>query len=52
MVPDPLQDPGSAALDVVQFLEQFVWKAEQETLTVINPSGNKCMNKLLSISCG
>ncbi len=40
------QNPGSSVLDELQLSNGllFLWKAGEETITIIHPAGDKAMN--------
>ncbi len=44
------QNPGSSDLDELQLSDGLLWKAGEETITIIHPAGDKGMNKT-SHSC-
>ncbi len=46
------QYPGSSVLDELQLSNGLLWKAGEETITIIHPAGNKGMNKFLQILNG
>ncbi len=46
------QNPGSSVLDELQLSNGLLWKAGEETITIIHPAGDKCMNKFLQILTG
>ncbi len=39
------QNPGSSVLDELQLYNGLLWKACEETITIIHPAGDKGMNK-------
>ncbi len=39
------QNPGSSVLDELQLSNGLLWKAGEETITIIHPAGDKGMNK-------
>ncbi len=43
------QNPGSSVLDELQLSNGLLWKAGEETITIIHPAGDKGMNKFLQI---
>ncbi len=46
------QNPGSSVLDELQMSNGLLWKAGEETITIIHPAGDKSMNKFLPILTG
>ncbi len=40
---------GSSVLDELQLSNGLLWKADEETITIIHPAGYKGMNKFLQI---
>ncbi len=42
------QNPGSSVLDELQLSNGLLWKAGEETITIIHPAGDKGMNKFYS----
>ncbi len=46
------QNPGSSVLDELQLSNGLLWKAGEETITIIHPAGDKGMNKFLQILTG
>ncbi len=46
------QNPGSSILDELQMSNGLLWKAGEETITIIQPAGDKGMNKFLQILTG
>ncbi len=46
------QNPGSSVLDELQLSNGLLWKAGEETITVIHPAGDKGMNKFLQVLTG
>ncbi len=38
------QNPGSSVLDELQLSNGLLWKAGEETITIIHPAGDKGMN--------
>ncbi len=46
------QYPGSCVLDELQLSNGLLWKAGEETMTIIHPAGDKGMNKFLQILTG
>ncbi len=46
------QYPGSSVLDELQLSNGLLWKAGEETITIIHPAGDKDMNKFLQILTG
>ncbi len=43
------QNPGSSVLDELQLSNGLLWKAGEETITIIHPAGDKGMNKFLQV---
>ncbi len=43
------QNPGSSILDELQLSNGLLWKAGEETITIIHPAGDKGMNKFLQV---
>ncbi len=43
------QCPGSSVLDELQLSNGLLWKAGEETITIIHPAADKGMNKFLQI---
>ncbi len=43
------QNPGSSVLDELQLSNGLLWKAGEETITIIHPAGDKDMNKFLQV---
>ncbi len=43
------QYPGSSVLDELQLSNSLLWKAGEETITIIHPAGDKSMKKFLQI---
>ncbi len=43
------QNPGSSVLDELQLSNGLLWKAGEETSTIIHPADDKDMNKFLQI---
>ncbi len=43
------QNPGSSVLDELQLSNGLVWKASEETITIVHPAGDKGMNKFLQV---
>ncbi len=39
------QNPGSSVLDELQLSNGLLWKAGEETITIIQPAGDKGMDK-------
>ncbi len=39
------QNPGSSVLDELQLSNGLLWKAGEETITIIHPACDKGMNK-------
>ncbi len=46
------QNPGTSVLDELQLSNGLLWKAGEETITIIHPAGDKGMNKFLQILTG
>ncbi len=46
------QNPGSSVLDELQLSNGLLWKAGEETITIIHPAGDKGMNKFLQVLTG
>ncbi len=46
------QNPGSSVLDELQLSNGLLWKAGEETITIIHPAGDKAMNKFLQVMTG
>ncbi len=46
------QNPGSSILDELQLSNGLLWKAGEETITIIHPAGDKGMNKFLQVLTG
>ncbi len=46
------QNPGSSVLDELQLSNGLLWKAGEETITIIHPAGDKGMNKFLQVMTG
>ncbi len=46
------QNPGSSVLDELQLSNGLLWKAGEETITIVHPAGDKGMNKFLQILTG
>ncbi len=46
------QNPGSSVLDELQLSNGLLWKAGEETITIIHPAGDKGMNKFLQVVTG
>ncbi len=46
------QNPCSSVLDELQLSDGLLWKAGEETITIIHPADNKGMNKFLQILTG
>ncbi len=46
------QNPGSSILDELQLSNGLLWKAGEETITIVHPAGDKGMNKFLQILTG
>ncbi len=46
------QNPCSSVLDELQLFNGLLWKAGEETITIIHPAGDKRMNKFLQILTG
>ncbi len=46
------QNPGSSVLDELQLSNCLLWKAGEETITIIYPADDKGMNKFLQILTG
>ncbi len=46
------QNPGSSVLDELQLSNGFLWKASEETITIIHHAGDKGMNMFLQIMTG
>ncbi len=46
------QNPGSRVLDELQLSNGLLWKAGEDTITIIHPAGDKDMNKFLQILTG
>ncbi len=46
---DSSQYPGSSVLDELQLSIGLLWKAGEDTITIIHHAGNKGMNKFLKI---
>ncbi len=46
------QNPGSSVLDELQLSNGLLWKAGEETITLIHPAGDKGMNKFLQVLTG
>ncbi len=46
------QYPGSSVLDELQLSNALLWKAGEETITIIHPAGDKGMNTFLQILTG
>ncbi len=44
------QNPDSRVLDELQLSNGLLWKAGEETITIIHPAGDKGMNKFLLLS--
>ncbi len=42
-------NPGSSVLDELQLSNGLLWKAGEETITIIHPAGDKGMNKFLQV---
>ncbi len=45
------QNPGSSVLDELQLSNGLLWKAGEETITIIHPAGDN-MNKFLQFLTG
>ncbi len=43
------QNPGSSVVDELQLSNGLLWKAGEETITIIHPAGDKDMNKFIQI---
>ncbi len=43
------QNPGSSVLDELQLSNALLWKAGEETITIIHSAGDKGMNKFLQV---
>ncbi len=43
------QYPDNSVLDELQLSNGLLWKAGEETITIIHPAGVKSMNKFLQI---
>ncbi len=41
------QNPGSSVLDELQLSNGLLWKADEETIAIIHPAGDKGMNMFL-----
>ncbi len=46
------QNPGSSVLVELQLSNALLWKAGEETITIIHPAGDKGMNKFLQVLTG
>ncbi len=46
------QNPGRSVLDELQWSNGLLWKAGEETITIIHPAGDKGMNKFLQVLTG
>ncbi len=46
------QNPGSSVLDELQLSNGLLWKAGEETITIIHHAGDKGMNKFLQVLTG
>ncbi len=46
------QNPGCSVLDELQLSKNLLWKAGEETITIIHTAGDKCMNKFLQVLTG
>ncbi len=46
------QNPSSSVLDELQMSNGLLWKAGEETITIIHPAGDKGTNKFLQILTG
>ncbi len=46
------QYPGNSVLDELQLSNGLLWKAGEETITIIHPAGDKGMNKFLQVLTG
>ncbi len=46
----PHQDPSSTVLNVLQLLEAFARDADEERITIVQPGGDKGVDKLFCIS--
>ncbi len=46
------QNPDSSVLDELQLSNGLLWKAGEETITIIHPAGDKGMNKFLQVLTG
>ncbi len=47
------QNPGGSVLDELQLSNScLLWKAGEETITIIHPAGDKGMNKFLQVVTG
>ncbi len=46
------QNPGSSVLDELQLSDGLLWKAGEETITIIHPTGDKGTKKFLQVLPG
>lgn len=46
------QDPGGAVLDVLQLLNVLARNPEKDSVTIVQPRGDKGMDQLFYIWCG
>ncbi len=46
------QNPSSSVLDELQLSNGRLWKAGEETITIIHPAGDKGMNKFIQVLTG
>ncbi len=44
--------PCSSILDELRLSKSLLWKAGEETITIIHPAGDKGMNKFLQVLTG
>ncbi len=42
-------NPGRSVLDELQLSNALLWKAGEETITIIHPAGDKDMNKFIQV---
>ena len=49
VLPHPHQDPGSTVLNVLQLLDVLTWDPNEECVAVVQPGGDKGVDKFLCI---
>ena len=49
VLPHPHQDPGSTILDVLQLLDVLAWDPDEVCVAVVQPGGDKGVDKFFGI---